>query len=410
MVDAALWALCALASPATLLIDHGHFQYNGVCLGLALLAACAVLADRDVLGSVLFCLALNFKQMALYYAPVFFFALLRKCLDKALHTGSWLAGLIHLAKIGTTVIATFAAMWWPFCAYPAAGEACSSSLLHVLSRQFPFARGIFEDKVANWWYALSVAVDLRRAMSVAQLAQLSLATTLALIAPVAVDLLRRPATPRRLFFALVNCSMAFFLASFQVHEKSLLLPLLPALLLLDVEPLLVGWFQLLGAFTMFPLLVRDGLRVPYFAAGGLFLALCGLRARHCGVDITESHLSASVVNTTARKPPAGDGGKVSLRRMGAAATAKARTFYIPREEPSVAGGDRGPRAASVADRAKMAFVGLSLLGMAALHVLEAAVPPPPRYPDLYPALFSLFGAVNLTAVYIVGVFKQWLER
>jgi hypothetical protein len=32
------------------------------------------------------------------------------------------------------------------------------------------------------------------------------------------------------------------------------------------------WFQVLGTFTMFPLLVRDGLRIPYFALNSAFLA------------------------------------------------------------------------------------------------------------------------------------------
>lgn len=41
-----------------------------------------------------------------------------------------------------------------------------------------------------------------------------------------------------------------------------------------------------------------------------------------------------------------------------------------------------------------------------LHGMEALVPPPARYPDLYPALFSLFGAANLLVVYILGVAWQ----
>jgi hypothetical protein len=34
-------------------------------------------------------------------------------------------------------------------------ETCLSSLILVLQRQFPFSRGIFEDKVANLWYMFS---------------------------------------------------------------------------------------------------------------------------------------------------------------------------------------------------------------------------------------------------------------
>lgn len=208
-----LFLLC-LIGPSNILIDHGHFQYNGVCIGLALLGSTSILENRDVIGSVFFCLALNFKQMALYYAPVFFFALLRKCLDKT----TWQQSVIHLAKIGSTVILTFAALWWPFCVYSAESETCTSSLLLVLSRQFPFSRGIFEDKVSNLWYSASVAVDFRKYFSIAQMAQMSLIVTLALISPIAFDLMRRKINPNRMILSLVNCSMAFFLASFQVRH------------------------------------------------------------------------------------------------------------------------------------------------------------------------------------------------
>jgi alpha-1,3-glucosyltransferase len=209
-----LLLLLCLIGPSNILIDHGHFQYNGVCIGLALLGSTSILEDRDVIGSIFFCLALNFKQMALYYAPVFFFALLRKCLDKA----TWQQSVCHLSKIGSTVILSFAALWWPFCVYSADSETCTSSLLLVLSRQFPFSRGIFEDKVANLWYSASVAVDFRKYFSIAQMAQMSLILTLVLISPIAFDLMRRKINPKRMVLALVNCSMAFFLASFQVRR------------------------------------------------------------------------------------------------------------------------------------------------------------------------------------------------
>ena len=182
--------------------------------------------------------------MALYYSPVFFFCLLRKCYEKSL--SSRVLGFVHLCKIGLTVIISFTVLWMPFCVYASPEETCVSSLLHVLSRQFPFSRDIFEDKVANLWYVLSVIIDIRHYFSIASLAQLSMLFTIILILPIAIDLLRRPVTPIRLILSLLNCSMAFFLASFQVHEKSLLLSLLPAMMLLDHEPLLVCWFQLLG--------------------------------------------------------------------------------------------------------------------------------------------------------------------
>jgi hypothetical protein len=79
-----------------------------------------------------------------YYSPVFFFCLLRKCYEKP----SISQQLLHLIKIGLTTILSFTLLWLPFCLFHDVNETCITSLLHVLSRQFPFSRGIFEDKVA----------------------------------------------------------------------------------------------------------------------------------------------------------------------------------------------------------------------------------------------------------------------
>ena len=81
------WALAAaLVAPAGVLIDHGHFQYNGKASDSAA-AAAAVVSDRDLLGAALFSLALNHKQMSLYYAPAFFAHMLGKCLRRDTRAG-----------------------------------------------------------------------------------------------------------------------------------------------------------------------------------------------------------------------------------------------------------------------------------------------------------------------------------
>ena len=196
-----IFLLTSMLSPALVLIDHGHFQYNGVCIGLSLFAA-ALLHNNsnnnssngahqewklDVLCSIAFCLSLNFKQMSLYYAPFFFCVLLRKCWlcsyeghGEGKNPSTWHLRSRYLFVIGSTVISTFALLWAPFCLFPGGGggvgvgvggenntsdegvPSCLSSLTHVLTRQFPFARGIFEDKVSNVWYVMSVLVDFRR--------------------------------------------------------------------------------------------------------------------------------------------------------------------------------------------------------------------------------------------------------
>ena len=204
--------LSCLILPALMLIDHGHFQYNGVCIGFALFATVAILNDHDILGSILFCLSLNFKQMSLYYALIFFSILLRKSFNKK----TTLAIIGHIIKLGIIVIITFGVLWLPFCILKRDDNTCLSSLLHVLSRQFPFSRGIFEDKVANICYSLSVVFDFRLYFSIHQLAIMSLILTLLLQLPICLNLIMKPITFERFLISLMNGSLAFFLASFQV--------------------------------------------------------------------------------------------------------------------------------------------------------------------------------------------------
>ncbi|KAN0063395.1 Glucosyltransferase-like protein [Thecaphora frezii] len=76
-------------------------------------------------------------------------------------------------------------------------------------------------------------------------------------------------------YGLVSVSMAFFLFGFQTHEKSILLPLLPLTLLLGAKGDQWGgsssatdwhWAVLgnnVGAFSMYPLLKRDGQGLQY---------------------------------------------------------------------------------------------------------------------------------------------------
>ena len=91
--------------------------------------------------------------------------------------------------------------------------------------------------------------------------------------------------PRRelLPWALASSAWGFYLFSFQVHEKSVLLPLLPMTILLGGDGGLgqemrawIGWANMLGAWTLFPLLKRDELRIPYFVLSTFWAYLLGL--------------------------------------------------------------------------------------------------------------------------------------
>lgn len=183
-------AAVLLLQPGLILIDHGHFQYNCASLGLALWGIVAVTSHFDLLGSMAFSLALNFKQMELYHSVPFFCYLLGKALRSR-------NPLLKVTLLGITVVTTFGVLWLPFL-------VDVETALQVLRRQFPFERGLFEDKVANLWCSISVLVKLHRLLSAASVLRLTLLTTVAAILPSSWALLRNP-TPYTFILALVKC-------------------------------------------------------------------------------------------------------------------------------------------------------------------------------------------------------------
>lgn len=253
-----LGLLLALLNPSLILIDHGHFQYNSVSLGLMQLAVACLFFKRTgrhsisglIGASIFFSMALNFKQMELYHALPFFFYLLAICVGNKIECLSYRA--FKLGCVGLSVIVTFALLCLPF-----AFDGIDT-VLQVLTRIFPFQRGLFEDKVANFWFSISAVFKLRQLFSVDLLSRVSLLVTALFSLPAGIDLLIRPTRPRFLV-ALLNSSLIFYLFSFQVHEKSILLATIPACLLISEFPLFVTWFQIIANLSMLPLLYKDGL-------------------------------------------------------------------------------------------------------------------------------------------------------
>ncbi|KAJ8750081.1 hypothetical protein K2173_013996 [Erythroxylum novogranatense] len=254
-----LWHITIiLINPCLILIDHGHFQYNCISLGLVIGAAAAVLSKNDLVSCVLFCLSLNHKQMSAYFAPAFFSHLLGKCLRRN-------KPLIEVSKLGLMVLGTFSVVWWPYL-------HSKDAILEVLLRLAPFDRGIYEDYVANFWCTTSVFIKWKRLFSTPSLKLLSLAATLLSCLPSMVQQIMHPSL-KGFLYGLLNSAFSFYLFSFQVHEKSILLPLLPAALLATELDRSFKFFMHYALFSMFPLIYRDNLILPYAALYGVFILL-----------------------------------------------------------------------------------------------------------------------------------------
>lgn len=315
-----------LMQPGTMLIDHVHFQYNTVMLGLVIASMSSLLAERYRWAAVFFVAALGFKQMALYYAFSIFAYLLGRCFSPRDNIG-------RLFGIAITTVVAFAILILPVIigtvhdthrgidAKPELGGrlpelpllafitdyadtkawyyAIVVQLVQMVHRIFPLARGLFEDKVANFWCAANVVIKLRNYPE-ALLQKAALAATLLAIIPPNVILFLRPRkTTMPLAFAAT--AWGFFLFSYQVHEKSVLLPLMPMTLLLAGQQGMngnvrawVGFANILGAWTMFPLLQRVDLTVPYVVLTLLWAYLLGLPPTAWNASFQESTSSPAM--------------------------------------------------------------------------------------------------------------------
>lgn len=310
--------------PGIYLIDYGHFQYNNASLGFFIAAVAALQRGQDCLGSVFFCLALNYKQMELYHALPIFFYLLGICCRQ----GSIFGFLCKIFKIGISVVLTFTLVWYPFL-------SDYKVLLQVVHRLFPIDRGLFEDKVASFWCSVSVVIKLKKLVNNTNMALICLLSTVVCMIPSSLQLFINP-TVKHLRYALVNGSLVFFLMSYHVHEKSILLAAIPACFIYSEEPFMVTWFFIVSILSMLPLLVKDGLTLPML----VLTMFCYMM-----LFVVQNYFS-----NLHSKPSAKNPFWVLIRRI---------------------------------------FL-LSLAGFCFLTLVSLFATPPPSYPDLFPVLISIF--------------------
>lgn len=322
---------------------------------MALLGVVGLGLGQDLLGSVAFTLALNYKQMELYHSLPFFCYLLGRCIKQGLMG----KGFLLLVKISLAVLVTFALCWLPFLSDP-------QQILQVLHRLFPVDRGLFEDKVANTWCSLNVLIKIKSLLSRDTQLLLSFAMTLLSILPSSIKLLIKP-NLWQFKLALVNSSLAFFLFSFQVHEKSILLPALPVCLLMNELPLMAIWFLAASTFSMLPLLLKDGLLLPYAVTSLAFVYLSVYL--HSALKTSEDEL-----------------------RLGQCH--KLTQYCFSKHTVNLL--------------IKCTF-GASLCVMTGLSFASVAVEPPAKLPDLFPVLVSVFSFLQFLVLLLYFNLVQLTE-
>ncbi|KAI8924656.1 glycosyl transferase [Entophlyctis helioformis] len=280
-------------NPGILFVDHIHFQYNAFMYGIQLFSvARAIRQNKHILGGILFAVVLNFKHIYLYQAPAYFVYLLAGyCF-----TGRFRFSFARLIGLGLAVVAVFAVSFGPFAPH----------LLQVLSRLFPFKRGLCHAYWApNFWALYSFAdrallqvlrilgksvpaqtASLTRGLvgdsTFAILPNIAPSTTVILTVlsqlPILAKLWFQP-TPDKFLDALILCGFGSYMFGWHVHEKAILLILIPLSVVAVKSARHARLFSVLsisGYFSLFPLLFEQ----QELATKVLVLALFAMFAVH----------------------------------------------------------------------------------------------------------------------------------
>lgn len=274
-----LWLV--LSNAGLLMVDHIHFQYNGFLTGVLLFSLAALARDKVVQAAVWFAILLNLKHIYLYCAPAFGVYMLRSYCFQSTRDGCivWRSfSLFRLLSLGCVVLTTTAISFAPFLQ---AGQGAQ-----LLSRLFPFRRGLCHAYWApNFWTVYNVAdkaldlggrrlglvsgtgavasmtgglvQDIRHAVlpSVPPLATAVL--TLVVMVPALAKLWLAPHSLTQFLRCLVLCAWSSFLLGWHVHEKAILLVIVPLAVLATVSRQEAKYYLLTavtGHFSLFPLL------------------------------------------------------------------------------------------------------------------------------------------------------------
>lgn len=261
--------------PGFLIIDHIHFQYNGFLFGILLASILMARDGHKLTSGFFFAVLLNFKHIYMYLAPAYFVYLLRAfCMSQQ--------GRIiptRFLSLANTVILVFVASLGPFL--------IMGQLPQLLSRLFPFTRGLNHAYWAPNAWALLTAADRillqyairfgdHVAVNTSGIASTSrglvgdtvfavlpnvkpihtFITTVAFQSIFLIKLWRTP-TYKSFLTALTLCGYTSFMFGWHVHEKAILLVLVPLSLLATENHYFFRTFviaSVAGIFSLFPLL------------------------------------------------------------------------------------------------------------------------------------------------------------
>ncbi|KAG4305997.1 hypothetical protein PORY_000907 [Pneumocystis oryctolagi] len=142
-------AISIILSPGLFIVDHIHFQYNGFLYGLLLLSICYAKNANGILKSaIIFIILLCFKHLYLYLAPAYLVYVMRVyCLSVDLKK----INIKNTVRLAASVFLVIALAFGPFVYY--------NQISQIRSRLFPFSRGLTHTYWAPNIWALYSFID-----------------------------------------------------------------------------------------------------------------------------------------------------------------------------------------------------------------------------------------------------------
>ncbi|KAK9462896.1 glycosyl transferase [Lipomyces oligophaga] len=269
-------AMSIYFSPGFLIVDNIHFQYNSMLFGLLIFSIVRIKQRRPLSAATFFAVLLCFKHIFLYLAPAYFFYLLIVfCLNINSHSLISVIRWKNCILLVTTLVVIFSLAFGPFFYL--------GQIDQLFSRLFPFSRGLCHAYWAPNVWALYSAADRALFMVFRKFLNLSVenasltrglvevgtfsilpnvspnvtfALTLLFQLLSMIPLIKNP-TFEKFICALTLCGYSSFLFGWHVHEKAILLVIIPfSFVVLNDRRYLNPFFCLAisGYISLFPLL------------------------------------------------------------------------------------------------------------------------------------------------------------
>ncbi|KAL7532928.1 hypothetical protein ACHAXR_004930 [Thalassiosira sp. AJA248-18] len=151
--------LLIVTNPGLIMLDHVHFQYNGMLLGILLISIAFMVRGAsqrqdqrwELLSAAVFAALLAMKHLYLTLAPLYFFYLLRRHCFIVEMNNNQTCVKFSWSRLLVLAVVTLVCFLGPFVPFLIQSDPVGQ-MQQIMKRLFPFGRGLVHDYwAANLW-------------------------------------------------------------------------------------------------------------------------------------------------------------------------------------------------------------------------------------------------------------------